>query len=518
MIDFKYYASIFLRRFPYFLIVAVLISAIGISVATVLPQQYRANALLLVEDERISTTEGKVVNREFEQLQIVQQLLESRGNLLELANRLNIYTDRASLDPSEIVADMRDRIDIDLQFAKEGATTVAVAFTAGTGQKSADVVNEIVTMMLETNVDLQIDSKREARDFFEQQVKRLGEDLDRQSADILQFKLEHPNGLPDSLEYRRTRQTALQERLLQLQREGANLNDRKSRLIDLFESTGRVDLNTENMTPEETQLTSLRSQLDNALTVFSPTHPNIRVLQSQINSLETIVANQGGEDAAANQGLSLFEIQKAELEGQISYIAELTTQVQTELASLGASIDATPGNAIQLSEMERDYANTQQQYNTMTERFAAAQTREEVERTGKGGRITIIENAVVPPDPYSPNRPLIAGASVGLGLLLGLGVIFLMEMLNRSIRRPVEIERKLGLTPIATLPYIRTSRELLVRRSAIMAALFVSVVGIPLALWAAHTFYLPMDLLVDRALEKTGLAGLLDSLSQSEVR
>jgi hypothetical protein len=90
---------------------------------------------------------------------------------------------------------------------------------------------------------------------------------------------------------------------------------------------------------------------------------------------------------------------------------------------------------------------------------------------------------------------LIAGAGVVGGGGLGLGFVVLLEMLNRSIRRPVEIAERLGAQPLATIPYIRTRGERRWKRGVIVAVLLLIAVAIPLGLFAVHTFYQPLDTL-----------------------
>ena len=114
---------------------------------------------------------------------------------------------------------------------------------------------------------------------------------------------------------------------------------------------------------------------------------------------------------------------------------------------------------------------------------------------------------MVPNEPDSPNRLLIAGGGVGGGFALGLAFIVLLELLNAGVRRPVEITNKLGITPLATLPYMRTRREIWLRRTIILSVLSALLIGIPLALWALHTYYLPLDLLIENMLGRFGLAG-----------
>ncbi len=130
------------------------------------------------------------------------------------------------------------------------------------------------------------------------------------------------------------------------------------------------------------------------------------------------------------------------------------------------SIEATPGNAITLSTLERDYANVRTQYDQAVANKARAETGDVIEALSKGQRISIIEQAVVPRDPERPNRALIAAGGVGGGMMLGLGMVLLLELRNAGIRRPVDLTTRLGIAPFATLPYYRTEGEILRRRSA----------------------------------------------------
>jgi len=109
---------------------------------------------------------------------------------------------------------------------------------------------------------------------------------------------------------------------------------------------------------------------------------------------------------------------------------------------------------------------------------------------------------------------LIAIGSVVAGIFSGLGVVFLLELMNRAIRRPVEITSKLGITPVATLPFMRTRGETLRRRGIIYLALGLVLIGIPALLYAIHTYYMPMDVLLQRIMDKTGLSVLLEQIRQ----
>lgn len=516
-IDLRYYLSIFWRRFPYFLIVALLISAIGISIATILPAKYRAEALLLVENEQIpdELASSTVTTGASEQLQIIEKRLTTRANILDIANRLQIYELPNDLNPTEIVKDMRSRTKIKLVGGgrRGGATTVTVSFVADNGAQSAQVANEFVTLILQENIKLRSGSAAQTMEFFKQEVARLGLDLDNMNAKILAFKMDNQNALPDSLDYRRTRQTALQERLLQLQRDAAVLGDRRTRFIEFYERTGRVGNSSAQMSDEQKLYLNLKRELDAALTIYAASNPRVKILQSRVDALAATVSGQlGGEASEQNKTISLFDLQLSDIDGQITYINEQKILVEEELSQLDTSIQATPGNSIEMSELERDYENTQNQYNRAVARRSAAEIGERIELLSKGQRISIIEQAVVPLEPYSPNRRRIITASILGGIALGIGLIFLLEFLNQAVRRPVDISNHLGIAPIATLPYIFTRRQLMMRWMILTSLVLIIMVGIPASVWALHTYYLPIDVMVQKVIDKAGLDPLLKQI------
>lgn len=166
-------------------------------------------------------------------------------------------------------------------------------------------------------------------------------------------------------------------------------------------------------------------------------------------------------------------------DARLAYLDSETERLRTELATLSESIRATPVNEIQLSALERRYENIQGQYNTAVARLASAATGERIEVLSKGERFSVVEQAVPPTSPDRPNRLLIAAASVVAGIGAGLGLVLLLELLNGAIRRPEDLARKLEIQAFGAVPYIRTRREVLVKRAVIGSAVVTAVVILP---------------------------------------
>ncbi len=523
--DFRFYISLFMRRLPYFLIFVALGSAIGFSLASVLPPTFVAQARLLMEAEQIPTNlASSTVNTDAgEQLTIIEQRIMTRDNLLELANRLKVYEGSPELPADQIVTDMRSRAKIVRQgggaaAARPGqkqAIIVTVSFQAKSPILAAAVANEFVTLILQESVEMRMGVAGQTLDFFVQEVNRLDKELSSLSAEIIDFQQENKDALPANLSFRQNQLVAEQNRLLQLDRDESDLKDRRAQLVMLFEATGQVGAPTgAQQTPEQRQLQVMQDQLSSALAILAPSNPRIKMLQSQVEAQEKVVAAQlaATSTVVAGQQLTPFEIQLADIDGQLVFLEEQRVQIRAKVDELELSIEATPGVTIALDTLTRDYNNVRQQYDNAVSARARAETGDLIETLSKGQRISVIEQAVAPRSPTSPNRPLIAAGGVGGGMALGLGVVLLLELMNRAIRRPIELTNKLGITPFATLPYMRTIGESRRRSTIIILALMLVLAGIPALLWAVDTYYLPLDLLIERIIDRLGLGTLIDQL------
>ena len=512
-VDLKFYLSIFMRRVPYFLVIAAFLSAIGIAVASMLPPVYRSTAAILVESQQIpgDLARSTVPINPMEQIQIIEQRMMTRANILTLASRFNIYADQPGVTADSIVTDMRSRVEFRPAGGggrNPGATIINISFSSEDPREAADITNELVTLILQENVSLRTGRAGDTLDFFENEVERLAGEMERISQRIMEFKSRNDTALPDSLAFRRNQQTLLQERMLQLEREASALQDNRARMVRMYERTGQVAGMAETRTPEEAELADLRRELSRQRVIYAANNPRIRLLETRIAALETEVAEQRALLDDEFEEMSPLDIQLADIDGRLEFIAEEKARMEVELSDLEESIQATPANALVLDGLERDYRNVQGQYNAAIDRLAAASMGERIEVMSKGERFTLVEPAVAPTSPEKPNRILIAGAGVAGGLGAGLGFIVLLELLNRSIRRPVELSSKLGIQPFATIPYIRTRQETRWKRGVVGGVLALIVVGIPALLFAVHTYYLPIDLLMRQMLGRIGLGGI----------
>jgi uncharacterized protein involved in exopolysaccharide biosynthesis len=516
MMDLKFYLAVFWRRFPYFLILLSLGTAVGLTIALTQKPIYLAEARLVVESQQIpdELAASTVRTGASEQLQIIQQRIFTRDNLLEIANRLGVYSETEDTDdrlrPDEKVTDLSERINVNVG-GRTAALIVTVSFEDPSADRAAAVANEIVTLILQENIQMRTTVSGQTLDFFAQETQQLEQELSQMRAQILTFQEANLEALPDSLTFRRSQQAAAQERLLVLDRERIQIRDRRDRMVQLYESTGEVGLLGLNArTAEEAELQDLMDELARTSALLSDDNPRIAVLQAQVAALEGIVAAQ---QAAASPGsfdaqgapLTPFELQLSDLEGQIAFIDAQKELINVELDELAGSIAATPGNALTLATLERNFENLRMQYDRAVQNRAIAEVGDTIEALSKGQRITVVEQAIPPTRPTRPNRRLIAATGMAAGLGLGMALISLLELLNSAVRRSADIVEGLKITPFMTLPYMRRRGQIWRRRLAIFAALAVVLVGVPAVLWYIDTNIQPLQPIFDEALRRVGL-------------
>lgn len=74
-------------------------------------------------------------------------------------------------------------------------------------------------------------------------------------------------------------------------------------------------------------------------------------------------------------------------------------------------------------------------------------------------KISIISNAIASTTPISPNNKLNLSIGIVIGLIVGVGIAFLLELLDRTVKDDKFITDSIGFTVLGTVPKM-TSKEL----------------------------------------------------------
>ena len=508
--EIRFYLGLFWRRLPLFLLIFVLIATSAALTALTLPPVYRAQMRLIVETSQIpgELAQSTVQISAAEQLELFETRLLTRDNMLDVANRLKVLPEQSEMNPDRIVVAMRASTEVASSAGKDKATVMAVSFENANAAMTAKVLDEYLTFLLSEDAQYRAQRAGQTQEFFQQEVDRLSGELQKQSAKIIEFKRINANALPEGLTYRRDLLLNLQDQLARIDTGRSDLEGQKKTIEQIFEATGRIGTTQgAQLSPEEQLLNQLKTQLADLEAVYSAESPKVVTLRNRIAQLEAnlLAARGQGNAAPKDPAQAIFESQIAEINGKLAQFDAERGRVQKQIEETEALIAATPANAITLEAMQRDYDNIQRQYDVATDRLSKASTGERIETLARGQRISVLEQPVVPSEPFKPNRKQLIALGILAGLVAAAGVVLVLDMLSGTIKRSADMVSGLGITPMVTVPYMRTAGELRRERVVRLGLSFLIGVAVPLALWGIHTYYMPFDEIAQKLAARIGI-------------
>lgn len=74
------------------------------------------------------------------------------------------------------------------------------------------------------------------------------------------------------------------------------------------------------------------------------------------------------------------------------------------------------------------------------------------------GNVRVIEEVVVPENPVSPNKKMNISIAFLLGLMVSVGLCFLLEFMDNSFKNKEQVEQELGIPVIGLIPLMEDDR------------------------------------------------------------
>jgi uncharacterized protein involved in exopolysaccharide biosynthesis len=248
-------------------------------------------------------------------------------------------------------------------------------------------------------------------------------------------------------------------------------------------------------------MSRLRAELAAAKEKYSADHPDV------IRSINALTALEASLKAPATPE-SIVAAEKPENPAYITLQAQLQAvnsdfraltakrnELETKLSMHEKRLTRMPQVEREYANLKRDYENSQMRYRELKAKQMEAEVGQQLEKERKGERFTLIDPPQLPEKPVKPNRIAILLLGFVLSIGGGLGFALVAESVDASLRGPQSVSAALGTAPLAVIPYMQNSEDLLraertkklVSRSAAAGAIAV-VVLIPV-------FWIPWDVL-----------------------
>jgi capsular exopolysaccharide synthesis family protein len=171
------------------------------------------------------------------------------------------------------------------------------------------------------------------------------------------------------------------------------------------------------------------------LRTFKPEYPKMQQLKAQIEEIDGQIKR---ELATMLGGV---KAQYAAAAAQENLLRERLSQTRKQVLT-------TQDNSIDFNLLKREVDTNRQLYDSLLERLKQVN----ISSNLTTNNISIVDTAAVPLFPYKPNLQANLISGLGIGLFLGLCLVFLLEYLDDSIRFPEMVERVLGVPLMGVVP------------------------------------------------------------------
>ena len=565
--DLQDYLIALRKRKTSVLVIAITILAISAAVAYLLPPTYKSSATILIEQQEIPSdlVQSTVTSYAAERIQVIQARVMSRTNLLEIVEKFDLYPDRRKRETSEeIVARMREDVGLDVISAqvvdprtgRPSAATIAfsLSFQGESPSTIQRVTNELTSLYLSENLKSRTQKAEETSLFFEEETKRLGNQISTLEQSLAVFKQKNADMLPElqqlnlqMLQRVESEITAVETRLntldekkfylqgqltlidpespeimssaLRLKNLEAHYSSIRSKYSDDHPDVQNVKREIEALRVEvgatdskeaiAQRLTGLRADLARARKKYTPDHPDIvkmeeyiTILEKDLLSAQSRPEDQYYESSPDNPLYITTQTQLAAIDSEIKSTLEQRKKLKDKLAELEERLLKAPQVEREYLTLQRDYENAVAQYRETKSKQMKADVAKQLESERKGERFTLIDPAALPEKPISPNRPAIFLLGVVLSLGGSVGFAFVADIISGAVRGAKNIEAMLGLAPLAVIPYQVSMSEVEKRHKIKKRTIFLAIFTVIVAVLIIHFLVSPLDVLWFRILRK----------------
>lgn len=472
----------------------IAVMAIGLVVTLLMTPQYTAASTIeiLRESDQVTSFEGveretSIADQEFYQTQY--GLLEARTLAERVAIELNLVDDPAFFERFGAAQDDEPAFQItNGRYSAQGraerqriagqvlldnvsieptrlSRLVDIRFTSPDPSFSTSVANAWAENFIESNLERKLQSTSYGRDALQRQLTDYKQRLDESQRQLVTYASNQEIiNLPATSEGGEDR-PIVADNLAALNTELSDAIADRIQAEARFRQAGRsgstvAALENNAINNLRQRRAELAAEYEQLMVRFEPGYPEAQAIQSQVESLDSAIAREesrvsGSVQAEYNQAVQRESALQARVNGLKEEFLDLRRR------------------SIQYNIFQQEVDTNQALYDGLLQRF------EEIGIAGGVGvnNIAIVDLADIPQFPSSPR--LILNMLIALlgGMLLGAAIALGLEQLDESIGDPTELQRRLGLPLLGSVPKVddETPMEALLDRKSELVDAYLAI-------------------------------------------
>ena len=397
-------------------------------------------------------TEVKILQSDLLALQVIRELnLDRRpefGGKSAPAPSVDLAPDPLQVDPSRasaMLGGFKGNLHVTLS---PNSRIIEVHYRSADANVAATVVNTLMQTYVENNFKARFESTMQASDWLQKQLVDMQMKVETSQEKLVRYQKEHEIlGIDEKQNIITAKLDELNKELTQAESERMD-KEAFYRMVEagdpdaIAASAGGVEGEGPGSGSASTVLDGLRNkQIDLKVqaadlnTQFGPSYPKLAQLNNQLKEIDIQIQNEMKKIVSKVHGQYITALQR---EGMLHDALE---RQKTEANKLNES-------AIEYNILKRDAETYRQLYEGLLQKLKEAG----VSAGLKANNFHIIDSARPPSAPIEPNVPRNMLFSILLGSATGVGLAFLLEGLDSTIRTTEQAQMISGLASLGMIP------------------------------------------------------------------
>ncbi len=501
-------------------------------IAMALPNVFTSYATVLVEPQAVAEdlVKAGVAQSDINQrLHLMTAQILARPRLSRIIDEVGLYKEESEyLLREEIIDLMREDVrvepvvpELERQTARTRELEISefkIYYDNYDAIIARDVAQRLANDFIETHISARVQTSQKSLEFIQGELDRLSKRVREVESEIADVKNQNPGMLPEDMDSNQRRLDRILGDLSLAQRAFDESSSDESFYTGQLAAAKVFGATNDEASPAR-QLELLKLRLaEYESRGFTEKHPDMIKTREELALVERSIDT---DQAASSASLVLNPIAQ-QTEAQARRSALRRTAAQTEIDRLSQNGDeiqsqlaAIPAVAKQLDALNIEYEHLFNTFQDFAKRHNEAIVQAQMERRQLGEQFRVLEAAFKAPEPSAPNRVLILVLGLVFALMVGAGVGVLSEAIDTSPHDARQLQTRLALPVLASIPEIWLESDRLRQRRAQMrtalatsgVVMFALVGGAANYLWVNGVpRFLQPEIAEEEAVEKPAAA------------
>lgn len=314
--------------------------------------------------------------------------------------------------------------------------------------RARDIANSIAKVYIEFNISNRLKYSQNTLTWMTDQLYEVKKRLEDAEAEFLEYKQD------EKLFSVEGKQKVIDQKIsefndtyLETRNKRLSLDAKLTELKNTLESKGdllhaRALIDNTLVDNLYSQLLELEVELSRLAKVYKDKHPKVVQIKTEIDNTRQKLKLELDKEIEA-------------LESERAVLISRENVIQQTLSDFEDDALNTNKKELRYTILQRNVETNQNLYDTLLSKVKEANISGNVDSS----TIRITEEAVMPSSPVKPKKKMNFLLSIIFGLMAGVGVAFLLEYLDRSIRTEEDVTRYLDLPVISIIPAAESQEE-----------------------------------------------------------